>query len=213
MDTRPFYLGRVGPGNEASYRWFVVHADEVLLSELDNKWNSVNLQTSWVLRHCSKPADTASPTKDSSTAGSHITSKTTTLTELAVDTNPSPPSSPPEPQSTQLYYPDSATPTSCTFFRSSDRGSGNSPPHPMNTNSHITLLHYNARSLFPKLNNLKVECEIHIICILTESWLDKDIADNELAISGFKLLCLDRNRHGGGVAVYIKHVFPHNVIF
>jgi len=85
----------------------------------------------------------------------------------------------------------------------------------VNTNSHITLLHYNARSLFPKLDHLKVECEIlnpHIICI-TESWLDKDIADNELAISGFKLLRLDRNRHGGGVAVYIKQVFPHNVIF
>ena len=85
----------------------------------------------------------------------------------------------------------------------------------MNTNSHITLLHYNARSLFPKLDHLKVECEIlnpHIICI-TESWLDKDIADNELAISGFKLLRLDRNRHGGGVAVYINQVFPHNVIF
>jgi len=101
------------------------------------------------------------------------------------------------------------------FFRSSDRGNGNSPPHPVNTNSHITLLHYNARSLFPKLDHLKVECETlnpHIICI-TESWLGKDIADNELAISGFKLLHLDRNRHGGGVAVYIKQVFAHNVIF
>ena len=92
----------------------VVHADEALLSELDNKWNSVNLQTSWVLQHCSKPADTASPTNDCSTDGSDITSKTST--ELAVDTNPSPPSSPPEPESTQLNYPDPATPTSSTFL-------------------------------------------------------------------------------------------------
>jgi len=103
----------------------------------------------------------------------------------------------------------------CKLYFNEFGATGNSPPHPVNTNSHITLLHYNARSLFPKLDHLKVECETlnpHIICI-TESWLDKDIADNELAISGFKLLRLDRNRHGGGVAVYIKQVFPHNVIF
>jgi len=66
------------PSSKKESWWFVVHANEVLLSELDNKWNSVNLQTSWVLQHCSKPADTASPTNDSSTDGSDITSKTST---------------------------------------------------------------------------------------------------------------------------------------
>ena len=79
----------------------------------------------------------------------------------------------------------------------------------MNTISQITLLHYNVRSLFPKLDHLKVESEIHmphIICI-TETWLDNGITDNELTISGFKLLQLDRNRHGGGIVLYIKDIF------
>ena len=85
----------------------------------------------------------------------------------------------------------------------------------MNTTSQITLLHFNARSLFPKLDHLKVECEIlkpHIVCI-TESWLDKDVTDDELLINSFKLLRLDRNRHGGGIALYIQNIFPHSVHF
>ena len=38
--------------------WFVIHADEAVLCELDTKWESVNLQTSWLLQSCSKPAFT-----------------------------------------------------------------------------------------------------------------------------------------------------------
>ena len=36
-------------------KWFVIHADEAVLCELDTKWESVNLQTSWLLQSCSKP--------------------------------------------------------------------------------------------------------------------------------------------------------------
>ena len=36
--------------------WFVIHADEAVLCELDSKWESVNLQISWQLQSCSKPA-------------------------------------------------------------------------------------------------------------------------------------------------------------
>ena len=36
--------------------WFVIHAEEAMLCELDSKWESVNLQTSWQLQSCSKPA-------------------------------------------------------------------------------------------------------------------------------------------------------------
>ena len=36
--------------------WFVIHADEAVLCELDSKWESVNLQTSWQLQSCLKPA-------------------------------------------------------------------------------------------------------------------------------------------------------------
>jgi hypothetical protein len=43
-----------------------------------------------------------------------------------------------------------------------------------------------------------------VIC-LTETWLCPDISDNELRIDGFRLVRLDRDRHGGGVAMYIKN--------
>ena len=36
--------------------WFVIHADEAVLCELASKWESVNLQTSWQLQTCLKPA-------------------------------------------------------------------------------------------------------------------------------------------------------------
>lgn len=38
--------------------WFVIHADEAVLSELDEKWDCVHVQTSWTLNQCTKPADT-----------------------------------------------------------------------------------------------------------------------------------------------------------
>ena len=47
--------------NEISGRtiwWFVIHADEAVLSELDEKWDRVHVQTSWTLNQCTKPADT-----------------------------------------------------------------------------------------------------------------------------------------------------------
>ena len=38
----------------------------------------------------------------------------------------------------------------------------------------------------------------------SESWLSDDIPDHELAIDGYSLFRHDRNRHGGGIAMYIK---------
>ena len=37
--------------------WFVIHAEVFVLRELDDKWDSLNTQTSWVLKSCSKPQD------------------------------------------------------------------------------------------------------------------------------------------------------------
>ena len=46
----------------------------------------------------------------------------------------------------------------------------------------------------------------HIICIV-ESWLCKDIFDSELLITGYQLFRFDRNRHGGGVLMYVDNQF------
>ena len=47
------------------------------------------------------------------------------------------------------------------------------------------------------------ENKIDIISI-NETKLDDTIRDEQVTIEGFSLLRLDRNRHGGGVAFYIK---------
>ena len=69
----------------------------------------------------------------------------------------------------------------------------------------LCILYYNARSLYPKLDELRAQLLIqkpHLICIV-ETWLSDDIADNELALHDYQIHRLDRNRHGGGVALYV----------
>ena len=88
----------------------------------------------------------------------------------------------------------------------------------MNTpfkNTNVTILYYNARSLYPKLDQLKVECLVHnphVVCI-TETWLDSTITDSELYIPEFDIVRLDRNRHGGGVIIYFRSTFICNPLF
>ena len=42
-----------------------------------------------------------------------------------------------------------------------------------------------------------------VVCIV-ESWLDGDVSDEEISISGYSIVRLDRNRHGGGILIYIR---------
>ena len=68
---------------------------------------------------------------------------------------------------------------------------------------------YNVRSLLPKTDELRAVCvtsKPDIICIV-EIWLDNNISDNELAMQDYQLFRLDRNRHGGGIALYVHLAF------
>ena len=80
--------------------------------------------------------------------------------------------------------------------------------------SHVTtrlkpgfqVLHVNVRSLIRSLWELK-ELTIQYqpdIFALTETWLDSSVSNSELAIPNYSLVRLDRNRHGGGMAIYLK---------
>ena len=72
-------------------------------------------------------------------------------------------------------------------------------------NSTLSIMYFNARSVFRKLDNLKLVCAIHhpdVICIV-ESWLDKEISDSELSLDGYNVSRVNRNRHGGGVLIEI----------
>lgn len=41
------------------------------------------------------------------------------------------------------------------------------------------------------------------VLTLSETWLDSSVDDGEVAIEGYTVIRRDRNRHGGGVPVYI----------
>ena len=43
-----------------------------------------------------------------------------------------------------------------------------------------------------------------IIC-LNETFCDGSIADNEISLPSYAVVRKDRNRHGGGVAMYIRN--------
>ena len=45
--------------------------------------------------------------------------------------------------------------------------------------------------------------------MVTETWLSSDILDNEIVISGYNLARKDRNRHGGGLVIYVRNDVPY----
>ena len=86
--------------------------------------------------------------------------------------------------------------------------------NPVNSFSTFSVLYYNARSLLPKLDNLAavcVTCNPDIVCIV-ESWLSDDIQDNEMSLPNYSVVRLDRNRHGGGIVMYIKNTFTYSIV-
>ena len=69
----------------------------------------------------------------------------------------------------------------------------------------FSILYFNARSILPKLDGLYLIAETQnpsMICIVV-SWLSDEIIDCELSIENYTLTKLDRNRHGGGLLVYV----------
>lgn len=51
----------------------------------------------------------------------------------------------------------------------------------------------------------------HIVSIV-ESWLSGEISDNEIHLQGYQVLRLDRNRHGGGLLVFVHESLVPKVI-
>ena len=63
----------------------------------------------------------------------------------------------------------------------------------------LSVLYYNARSILSKLDELHAIRQPHIV----ETWLSPDVSDKELNLPGYQLLPLDKNRHGGGILMYV----------
>jgi hypothetical protein len=67
-------------------------------------------------------------------------------------------------------------------------------------------LHINVRSLLPKIDEIRFIAKYCLIdCLsINESMLAPVIFDCEVSIDDFSLFRTDRDRNGGGVALYIK---------
>ena len=77
----------------------------------------------------------------------------------------------------------------------------------------LHFLHINARSLPSKLSEIRLiaqQTRVTAICI-SESWLDSTVTDAEIMVDGYNIIRNDRNRHGGGVCMYIRSDLDFNI--
>ncbi len=75
----------------------------------------------------------------------------------------------------------------------------------------LKLAHINIRSLVNKVDQLRVILDGSPIDVLavSETWLDDAIMDHEMNIEGYSFYRNDRNRNGGGVALYVSNTVVH----
>lgn len=81
------------------------------------------------------------------------------------------------------------------------------------SNNSMSILYFNARSVVPKHDELCMVVKVNnpdIVCIV-ETWLSADILDIEIVLLGYQVHRLDRNRHGGGVLIYVRDNFVANL--
>ena len=73
----------------------------------------------------------------------------------------------------------------------------------------LSVSHINAQSMLNKLDLIAVELGDFDVITVSETWLDQSITNSSITISGYQEpIRLDRNRHGGGVAIYFKQNVP-----
>ena len=76
----------------------------------------------------------------------------------------------------------------------------------------LHFVHLNVRSLLPKIDELRMlarDSRAACICI-TETWLDGTVFDSEIHIDNYSVRRREKNRHGGGVCLYIRSDLAFN---
>jgi exonuclease III len=76
----------------------------------------------------------------------------------------------------------------------------------------LHFVHANVRSLLPKMSEIRLLLSRTKAAALavTETWLDATIRDGEIEVDGYSVIRRDRDRMGGGVALFIKHDVTFN---
>ena len=57
-----------------------------------------------------------------------------------------------------------------------------------------------------------VRPQSQISSVLLKQWLDDNVSDNDFSLSNYQLFRLDRNRHGGSIAVFVHFSFSCKVL-
>ena len=82
-------------------------------------------------------------------------------------------------------------------------------PQMENNVKNLSICHINAQSMFNKLDLIAVELSSYDIITVSETCLDATISNTDLLLPSFQPpIRLNRNRHGGGVAIYLKKCIP-----
>ena len=78
----------------------------------------------------------------------------------------------------------------------------------------LHFIHMNARSLLPKMSELRrIARKTRAAAIaISESWLDESITEGEVSIEGYCMERVDRNRNGGGVCLYVNNKLAYTCI-
>ena len=75
------------------------------------------------------------------------------------------------------------------------------------------IAHFNIRSLLKHIDEFRAflrKKHFDTTC-LNETMLDETIANNEVLIDGYQIIRKDRNRHGGGVLLYIRDTINYKL--
>ena len=78
----------------------------------------------------------------------------------------------------------------------------------------LHFIHLNINSLLPKIEGARIIAKSTNAAIIriSESKLGQSVLEPEIQIDDNKILRCDRNRHGGGVAFYIRNDLSYNII-
>jgi hypothetical protein len=77
--------------------------------------------------------------------------------------------------------------------------------------AHPVIANLNVNSLTRHVDDIRITLTNYPFDILAinETKLDSSISDSEIYINGYTIIRKDRNRNGGGIAIYIKNNISH----
>ena len=75
------------------------------------------------------------------------------------------------------------------------------------------MIHLNRNSILSKIDEFRVIAKKSKAAVIgiTESKLGGTVLDGEINIDGYEVIRSDRNRHGGGLACYVRNDISFNI--